>query len=79
MTDIMYVHDGQAMMAKMAKKDRPAPRPVVNTERLLMRVSKDFLQAVDEWRRKEADLPGRTEAVRRLVQLGIDASAPRKR
>jgi hypothetical protein len=75
----MYVHDGQATMAKMAKKDRPAPRPVVNTERLLMRVSKDFLESVDEWRRKEADLPGRTEAVRRLVQLGIGASAPRKR
>jgi metal-responsive CopG/Arc/MetJ family transcriptional regulator len=63
----------------MAKKVRPADRPVVNTERVQMRFSKDFLQTVDEWRRLQADLPGRTEAIRRLVQLGIDAPAPRKR
>jgi hypothetical protein len=41
------------------------------TERFEMRVSKTFLRDVDEWRRKQSDLPGRAEAIRRLVNLGL--------
>jgi len=26
---------------------------------------------LDDWRRKQADLPGRPEAIRRLVELGL--------
>ena len=33
-----------------------------------------FLKTIDDWRRKQPDLPPRSEAVRRLVQLG--AAAP---
>jgi hypothetical protein len=29
--------------------------------------------AIDEWRRKQADLPSRSEAIRRLVELGLKA------
>jgi hypothetical protein len=29
--------------------------------------------AIDEWRRKQQDLPSRSEAIRRLVQLGLKA------
>lgn len=29
--------------------------------------------AIDEWRRSQADLPSRSEAIRRLVQLGLKA------
>ena len=36
-----------------------------------MRFSKDFLQAVDDWRRKQADIPSRTEAIRRLVDQAL--------
>ncbi len=43
------------------------------TERLQMRVSKAFLKTVDDWRRKQADLPPRAEAIRRLVALGLKA------
>ena len=43
------------------------------TERLQMRVSKDFIKIVDAWRRKQDDLPGRSEAIRRLVDLGLKA------
>ena len=43
------------------------------TERLQMRVSKEFIQMVDAWRRKQEDLPGRSEAIRRLVELGLKA------
>jgi hypothetical protein len=41
------------------------------TERLQMRVSKEFIQMVDAWRRKQEDLPSRSEATRRLVELGL--------
>jgi hypothetical protein len=27
--------------------------------------------AIDEWRRKQPDLPSRSEAIRRLVELGL--------
>jgi hypothetical protein len=29
--------------------------------------------AIDEWRRSQSDLPNRSEAIRRLVQLGLKA------
>lgn len=37
-----------------------------------MRVSDAFLATIDEWRRHEADLPSRAEAVRRLIERGLD-------
>ena len=40
-------------------------------KRFEMRADDAFLKAVDDWRRKQADLPGRAEAIRRLVELGL--------
>jgi hypothetical protein len=48
---------------------RPTDDPKQTT--LQMRVSDNFLKVVDEWRRKQADLPNRSEAIRRLVELGL--------
>jgi hypothetical protein len=31
------------------------------------------LQAIDDWRREQPDLPSRPEAIRRLVELGLQA------
>jgi hypothetical protein len=31
--------------------------------------------AIDEWRRKQQDLPSRSEAIRRLVELGLKAKS----
>jgi hypothetical protein len=28
-------------------------------------------KALDDWRRKQEDLPGRPEAIRRLVEIGL--------
>jgi hypothetical protein len=33
----------------------------------------DALQSLDDWRRKQSDLPGRPEAIRRLVEIGLKA------
>jgi hypothetical protein len=35
-----------------------------------MRVSQDFLNLLDEFRREQADLPSRAEAIRRMVVAG---------
>ena len=42
-----------------------------STERFEMRVSKEFLAAIDEWRRHKSDLPSRAEAIRQLVERGL--------
>jgi hypothetical protein len=33
----------------------------------------DSISAIDDWRRKQDDLPGRPEAIRRLVEIGLKA------
>ena len=39
--------------------------------RFEMRASADWLKFVDDWRRKQPDLPPRAETIRRLVDLGL--------
>jgi Ribbon-helix-helix protein, copG family len=36
-----------------------------------VRVDEDLLKLIDEWRRKQDDVPTRPEAIRRLVDLGL--------
>jgi hypothetical protein len=38
---------------------------------LQMRVSEAFLKSVDDWRRKQPDLPSRAAAIRRLVAIAL--------
>ena len=47
--------------------------------RFEMRASAAWLKGVDGWRRKQPDLPGRAEAIRRLVALGLKPSAGKER
>jgi metal-responsive CopG/Arc/MetJ family transcriptional regulator len=43
----------------------------LNYPQVGVRVDEDVLKRLDEWRRKQGDLPGRPEAIRRLVELGL--------
>jgi hypothetical protein len=38
-----------------------------------MRVSESFLRMVDDWRRGQIYVPSRAEAIRRIVELAINA------
>lgn len=38
-----------------------------------MRVSPDWLETIDDWRRQQPDIPSRAEAIRRLVDKGLEA------
>ena len=42
-------------------------------QRLQLVTSAAFLKRVDDWRRKQEDLPNRSEAIRRLVERGLEA------
>jgi AMMECR1 domain-containing protein len=48
-------------------------RPAVDTEAVNVRLAVASLKEIDDWRRKQDDLPGRPEAIRRLVELGLKA------
>ena len=38
-----------------------------------MRLSDEFIASVDTWARKQDDEPSRSEAIRRLVEIGLKA------
>jgi Arc/MetJ-type ribon-helix-helix transcriptional regulator len=45
-------------------------------QRIPVMMSSEDVAAIDEWRRKNADLPSRSEAIRRLVEIGLKAHTP---
>ena len=57
--------------AIMTSSRRPPGRPTKGRQDrpFQMRVSEEFLRLVDDWRRRQKDLPSRAEAIRRLVEL----------
>ena len=38
---------------------------------VLVRLQPDALQRLDDWRRGQEDLPGRPEAIRRLIEMAL--------
>ena len=42
-----------------------------------VRIQPDDLELLDAWRADQTDAPGRPEAIRRLVELGLKARAKR--
>lgn len=53
------------------KKSKKIGRPSVDTEAVTLRLSKDTIQKIDDWRRFESDMPTRPEAIRRLLDAGL--------
>jgi hypothetical protein len=49
----------------------PKKRAAVTGDLVGVRVQPDMAKELDGWRRQQADLPGRPEAIRRLVELGL--------
>lgn len=57
----------QRMVAKLASA----------VQRLNLIAPLDWLKRIDAWRRHQPDLPSRSEAIRRLVDLGLEAEERR--
>ena len=43
-------------------------------KRLQMVVPVPWVKKVDDWRRREPDLPNLSEAIRRLVEMGLESA-----
>jgi hypothetical protein len=60
---------------KTSISDNTKPRgrpPSTGTGTLIgVRLQADNLTKIDDWRRKQDDLPNRPEAIRRLIDLGL--------
>lgn len=46
------------------------------TERVELRLDAETLERIDKWRIRQADTPSRSEALRRLVEGGLEESTP---
>lgn len=57
------------------------PREPMSTEkpkkeaRLEMRVDESWLKRIDDWRRKQDEIPSRAEALRRLTDIGLQQAS----
>src|SRR6476620_4222418 len=49
----------------------PKKRAAVTGDLIGVRVPPDMAKQLDDWRRKQDDLPGRPEAIRRLIEAGL--------
>jgi hypothetical protein len=52
------------------KRGRPATG---NAPSRTFRLTDEFMTRLDEWAARQEDNPGRSEAIRRLVELGLKA------
>jgi hypothetical protein len=53
-------------------------RPPVDTAPINVRFAAEVIQEIDDWRRHQADLPGRPEAIRRLVEQALEKQGKSK-
>jgi hypothetical protein len=65
----------------MAKSNKVVPkkgrgRPATGRDPVTaIRLSQELRETVDEWADRQDDQPGRSEAIRRLVEIGLKAKA----
>jgi hypothetical protein len=57
------------------KKSKKRGRPPVESEAVNVRMTLNALKSLDDWRRRQEDLPGRPEAIRQLVEFALKAKA----
>jgi hypothetical protein len=60
---------------KMRGGKRPGSgrKPTGTDPARTIRLSDEFISAVDAWAARQDDEPGRSEAIRRLVEIGLKA------
>lgn len=46
------------------------------TETLYIRVDKELLKSIDDYRRKQSEIPTVSDAVRDLIEIGLKSTAP---
>ena len=60
--------------ARVSDNKKKIGRPATGVGTLVgQRWRDDQLEQIDRWRRAQSDMPGRSEAIRRLVEIGLKA------
>lgn len=57
----------------MSEQKKKMGRPVADTEPVMIRMTRDMIRAIDEYRRTQEDLPTRPEVIRRVVADWLDS------
>ena len=57
--------------ATLQPQKKRGPAPTGKGTPVQVRLQPNDLVAVDDWRRKQVDLPSRPEAIRRLVEVAL--------
>lgn len=60
------------MSTDISAKKPQKGRPSVDSEAVNVRIERPQLNKIDEWRRSEVDIPTRPEAIRRLIDRGLE-------
>lgn len=64
-------------MLQIARKSVTAAlmsKAAIHTVAIVLRFSPTLGARIDDWRRRQPDLPSRSEAIRRLVERGLQAA-----
>jgi hypothetical protein len=62
-------------MARAKKKRGPGRPPTTGIGKLLgVRAHPPLIKRIDEWAAKQSDTPSRSEAMRRLIERGLDSA-----
>ena len=69
---VLRMHDSTTTM-------RPKLDPDDETRPVNLVAPASWLRKIDDWRREQPDLPNISEAIRRLVEAGLEAKKPKKR
>jgi hypothetical protein len=63
----------------MTKQPEKIGRPATGIGvQIGMRWQPSLLSSIDDWRRKQPDMPNRTDAIRRLVEIGLAAKGGKR-
>jgi hypothetical protein len=49
-------------------------RPAVDSEELRARAERPLIEAIESWAQAQPDKPVRSEAIRRLIEIGLKAA-----
>ena len=60
------------------KKKRPGRPPTGINPAVGVRLPPKLMRAVDNWRAHQSDVPGRPEAIRRLIETALEAIERRR-
>jgi hypothetical protein len=63
----------ETMKKKVGRPSKGGPGTMLQP-----RLSDEFLEKLDDWRRQQPDLPSRTEALRRLVEQALSSKGGKK-